>query len=800
MANSFADILVPEDMPPAHTAKKPRPRAASFLRGGASGAHWDTRWLASARDQIYNFASGFRLRTKFLLSLILVTSGLTCATLLVVGHEAGVQINRQIREESANAILTFQVMEHQNEIALEHKADLLATLALMRDDDPTTIQDASEDPWQSEDCNLFLLADPQGKVIALHTTLGNFTAGAAEPLLRRSLARHKTSAWWFSGTSLYQVVLRPVDGANGSSNRHIGTVVVGREIDFVAANELHRISSSQVVFLRGSDPIVSTLSPFDERDLAQHLGDAALPQQVLVGNHRYVAASLDLSPAGAGSGPAIRLMVLKSYDEGVAFLGRLNRLLLGLLVIAVLAGAALVFLISDMFMRPLASLVGGVHALEEGNFDYPLGAQGNDEVAQVTRAFDRMRRTLLKNQTQREELEQRLRQSQRMEAMGRLAGGVAHDFNNLLTVIKGHSDILLEKISPNDPLHSSSQQIARTADRAASLTRQLLIFSRKQVLRPNVLDLNAVIADMDKLLRRLIREDIEMTFRPGGALASIKADPSQIEQMIMNLVVNARDAMPRGGKLLLETCNITVGEELARCRAPLEPGSYVLFTVSDTGCGISAETQAHIFEPFFTTKDEGQGTGLGLATVYGVVKQSGGFIWLDSEPGRGAHFEIYLPASAAPADVVYTKPQTTPACVRSECILIAEDEDTVRDMTAEFLAAAGYRVFAARDGKQALEIAAKLGKELNVLLTDMVLPQIRGLDLAQQVLALHPCVKIIYASGYIECQKDAAELVNSGAFLSKPFTRTELLKIVETVLQGAPAKNRESDRVAVTVL
>ena len=791
-------------MRPAQTVEKLRFRAASLFRPGAQLTHLAAHGLTSARDRIYNFASGFRLRTKFLLSLIVVTSGLTCATLYVVGREAKFQVNRQIQEESASAILTFQVMQHQTEIALEHKADLLATLALMRDDDPTTIQDASEDPWQSEDCNLFLLADPQGKVIALRSTAGDFPAATAQRLLERSLTRRTTAAWWYSGTALYQVVLRPVDGMNGASNARIGTVVVGHEIDSGTVNELHRISSSQVVFVRGGDVIVSTLSPFDERDLAQQLGSGAPPQQVRIANHRYVAASLDLSPASAPSGAPISLMVLKSYDEGVAFLDRLNRLLLGLLVIAVLAGAALVFVISNTFMRPLASLVGGVRALEQGNFQYPLGAHGNDEVAQVTRAFDRMRQTLLRNQTQREELEQQLRQSQRMEAMGRLAGGVAHDFNNLLTVIKGHSDILLEKIGPDDPLHSSSQQIARTADRAASLTRQLLIFSRKQVLRPNILDLNAVIADMDKLLRRLIREDIEMTFRPGGSLAHIKADPSQIEQMVMNLVVNARDAMPEGGKLLLETFNITVGEELARCRAPLEPGSYVLFTVSDTGCGISVEAKAHIFEPFFTTKDEGQGTGLGLATVYGVVKQSNGFIWVDSEPGNGARFEIYFPASAAAPDIVYTEHKTTPACVQSESILIAEDEDGVREVTAEFLAAAGYRVFTARDGNEALEIAAKAGKSLNILLTDMVLPQIHGPELAQRILAIHPNVKIIYASGYLECQKDGAQLVNSAAFLSKPFTRADLLKTIESVLRDgsakSPAENRANGRAVVTVL
>ena len=781
-----------------------RLRAAALPLGPAvQSAYSQTRWFVSARNRIYKVAASFRLRTKFLLSLIVVTSGLSCATLFVVGREAKMQVNRQIQEESASAILTFQVMQHQNEIALEHKADLLATLALLRDDDPTAVQDASEDPWQSEDCNLFMLADPHGKVIALDTTVGDFTAATAERLLRRSLTRQKTATWWFSGTELYQVVLRPVDAAPGAGQARIGTVVVGHQIDSGTVNELHRISSSQVVFLYGGSAIVSTLSPFDEHDLTQQLGSGTGPQtwprQLRVGNHRYGAASLELSPSGPFSSSPISLMVLKSYDEGVAFLAHLNNLLIGFLILAVLAGAALVFVISDTFTRPLASLVGGVHALEQGDFQYPLEPHGNDEVAQVTRAFDGMRQTLLKNQTQREQLEQQLRQSQRMEAMGRLAGGVAHDFNNLLTVIKGHSDLLLEKLSPGSPLHSSSEQIARTADRAASLTRQLLIFSRKQVLRPNVLDLNALIADMDKLVRRLIREDIELTFRPGDSLARIKADPSQVEQMVMNLVVNARDAMPDGGKLIIETCNVIVQDELARSRPPLQPGSYVLFTVSDTGCGISAETKAHIFEPFFTTKNEGQGTGLGLATVYGVVKQSNGFIWVDSVPGEGARFEIYLPASDATADVICAEQKITPACRRSEIILIAEDEDGVREVTAEFLAAAGFRVFAARNGTEALEIAGQIGNRLSLLLTDIVLPQLHGPELARRIVALHPHVRVIYASGYVEHQKDAADLDKTGVFLTKPFTRADLLKKIDEVLQSRRAAKPAAVSAPVSV-
>ncbi|MGB7023494.1 MAG: HAMP domain-containing protein, partial [Candidatus Acidiferrales bacterium] len=548
-----------------------------------------------------------RLRTKFLTSLILITSGLTCATLLVVGRTAKEQAQHQIEEEASNTVLTFQVMQHQHEIALQHKADLLAALATMRNGDATTIQEASEDPWQSEDCNLFLLADARGKVVALHTASEEFPAGTAESLLRKSFYSKKADGWWFSGEHLYQVVARPVFGDAEQNHARLGTVVVGRAIDDNAVNELRRISSSEVAFRYGKTIIISTLAPLDEDTLEQQVGSGAVPSFLRIDDEKYLVSSKDLTAGVNG----ISLIVLKSYDATTSFLSRLNRLLLGLFLVAAIVGAVLVFLISDTFTRPLASLVGGVQALEQGDFTYPLQADGGDEVAQVTRAFDGMRTTLQRNQNQREELEGQLRQSQKMEAMGRLAGGVAHDFNNLLTVIKGHSDLLLDRMDPAEPLRGSSQQIAKAADRAAALTRQLLIFSRKQVLQPQILDLNATVSEMGKLLKRLVREDIEFSFRPSAALGRMKADPGQIEQVIMNLVVNSCDAMPNGGKLAIETYNLTVGNEFASARRSIEPGDYVVLAVTDTGCGMDATTKSHIFEPFFTMKEAGKGTGLG---------------------------------------------------------------------------------------------------------------------------------------------------------------------------------------------
>jgi signal transduction histidine kinase len=294
-----------------------------------------------------------------------------------------------------------------------------------------------------------------------------------------------------------------------------------------------------------------------------------------------------------------------------------------------------VYLISHTFTRPLAALLEGVHALKEGDFTYPVEARGGDELAEVTRAFDGMRDTLQRNEVQREQLEEQLRQAQKMEALGRLAGGVAHDFNNLLTVIKGHSELLIDRMKPADGFYGSTQQIVKTADRAASLTRQLLAFSRMQVLEPRILDLNALVADMSKLLRRLVREDIEFGFRLGDSLGRVKADPGQLEQVLLNLTVNASDAMPQGGKLTIETQKLKVNAAYAHARPPLKPGQYVQLVVTDTGHGMDAATKSRIFEPFFTTK-ETTGTGLGLWVSSEIIAKHNATVRVRSRAAEGA--------------------------------------------------------------------------------------------------------------------------------------------------------------------
>ena len=714
-------------------------------------------------------------------SLVLVIAGLTCATLLILRHGAEMQLEREVEDEARNVILTFQVMQQERQIALSHKADLLATVAAMRNGDVTTINDAGEDPWQSPGRDLLALADQSGRVLAMHTTAGEFPISAAEAMLRRPRRTGEVSGWWYSGTQLYQIAIQPFYGDPPSNKVLSGMVIAGRGIDAQELRDLGKISSAQVALRYGDDIVVSTIPALKQAELADQLREQAAPEQLQIDGERYWGSLRTLTP---GVKPAVSLIVLKSDHDAMALLARLNHLLLGLGLVAVLAGGALVFAVCDRFTRPLGSLVGGVGALEKGDFDYRLNLRGSDEVAQLTRAFGRMRSTLKTNEAERQKLEDHLRQSQKMEAIGRLAGGVAHDFNNLLTVIKGHTALMLEHLRPGDSLYSGSQQIEQAADRAASLTRQLLAFCRMQVLQPKILDLNALISDMAKMLTRLIRADILFSFRPDEGLGQVKADPGQLEQVILNFTVNAVDAMPNGGTLTIETHNVNVDENVARNRPLVPLGSYVMLVVTDTGTGMDKQTKARIFEPFFTTKELGKGTGLGLATVYGVIKQSGGWIWVESEPGKGTRFEVYLPRAVEAAEPRAVPAKVAAASSRGETVLIAEDEDAVRDLASRFLKSAGYTVLSSRSGTEALESARRWGKPIDLLLTDMVMAHIRGTELAALLRRFYPAIKTVYMSGYQDYGANERGLEKGCSFMQKPFSRDNLLHVIAQALKA----------------
>ena len=386
--------------------------------------------------------------------------------------------------------------------------------------------------------------------------------------------------------------------------------------------------------------------------------------------------------------------------------------------------------------------------------------------------------------TDQRHLEEQFRQSQKMEAVGQLAGGIAHDFNNLLTAILGNTQLLLRDLPPGDAKRGDVEEIRKASERAASLTRQLLAYSRRQMLQPEVLDLNVVVAEMDKMLRRLIGEHIALVAVLASDLGRVRADPNQLEQVIVNLAVNARDAMPDGGKLTIETANVDLDETFAQAHLGSVPGAYVMLAVTDSGVGMDATVRAHLFEPFFTTKEVGKGTGLGLATVYGIVKQSDGYISVYSEPGRGSSFKIYLPRNGSTADLPVTPQRGGPAR-GSETILVVEDEPAVLTLSQRALEAQGYVVLAAADAAAALRVVERHGGTIHMLLTDVVMPGLSGRELADRLGAQRPGIRVLYMSGYPgDAVVQHGTLPSGSAFLQKPFSPDGLARKVRDVLDA----------------
>jgi len=386
---------------------------------------------------------------------------------------------------------------------------------------------------------------------------------------------------------------------------------------------------------------------------------------------------------------------------------------------------------------------------------------------------------IIRDSTERKQMEERLLQAQKMEVVGRLAGGIAHDFNNILTAMTGYATFALEALPPGDPVRADVEQVIQSAQRAANLTRQLLLFSRRQIIEQRVINLNDLILDLDKMLRRLIGEDVELVAILGEGLARVKADPGQIEQVIVNLAVNARDAMPDGGKLILETANAALDAEYARRHPGMEPGDYVMLAVTDTGVGMTDEVKAHLFEPFFTTKEPGKGTGLGLASVYGIVKQHGGNIYCESEPGKGTTFRIYLPAVEAEAERLPRRDEEGIVPRGTETVLVVEDEAMVRDILTRTLREQGYRVLEAMDGEQALRVANEYAGEIHLLVTDVVMPQMNGQELSERLAAVRPGIKTLFVSGYTDNAIVRKGILKPGiVFLQKPFTAAALARKV----------------------
>jgi signal transduction histidine kinase/ActR/RegA family two-component response regulator len=437
-----------------------------------------------------------------------------------------------------------------------------------------------------------------------------------------------------------------------------------------------------------------------------------------------------------------------------------------------------------------------LQAIRTGEQRYRTSSGRLIEVETASHAIDYGGRpselVVLMDVTQRHLLEDQLRQAQKMEAVGMLAGGVAHDFNNLLTIITGYSQLILNNLSAEDPNRQSAEQIMKAGERAATLTRQLLAFSRRQVLQPKILDVNRLIGTLTSMLRRLIGEDVDLQLELREGLGQVNADPGQIEQVLMNLVVNARDAMPRGGTLTIETSNVNLDESYTRTHVTLKPGAYVMIAVSDTGTGMDENTKQHAFEPFFTTKAPGRGTGLGLSTVFGIVRQSGGGVDIYSALGKGTSAKVYLPRIDQP-EIVETPERRAKESKGTETILIAEDDEMVRSLVKETLLRQGYDVLDAAGPVEAQKIAETHRGAIHLLITDVVMPKINGRDLAARLSKRRPLMKVLYMSGYTD-----GAVVNNGilrkevAFLQKPFTPAGLAQKVRDVLEEKNGKIRRA--------
>jgi signal transduction histidine kinase/ActR/RegA family two-component response regulator len=730
-----------------------------------------------------------QLRSKFLLLVLAVSAGLTAATLVIVRDRVRAQVRENIGEDLLNSVNAYNIFEKQRQAAATQSARLIANLpylrALMTTRDKATIEDGSRGIWKLCGSDLLVLADRSGQIVALQTKWDSIAPAETQPQIGMALEQQRTSDWWLDSGHLFQAWIQPIYFGEASENAVTGYLAVGYEISDRLAQDFRNVGSSEIVFQTSGQVIAGTLDAADRlklrnADAGDSVAASTVPREIALGRERFLMTTFRVSPAGE---LPVSMTVLKSLDKAYLFLGELNRVLLAIGLFSVLLGSALVYLISKSFLQPLANLVGGVRALGTGDYAYPLETTGGDEVGEVTRTFVGMRDSLQNAQKEQQQLEQRLRQAHKMEAIGRLAGGVAHDFNNLLTIIRGHSDLLLDRSGSNAAERKNVEQIQKAADRAVGMTRQLLAFSRMQVLQPRVIDLNTVVAEMGKMLPRLIGEHIEYVFRPEPRRARVKADPGQVEQVVMNLAVNARDAMPGGGKLTVQIRIVELNESEASRRPPMSPGHYVLLSVSDTGIGMDEKTKAHIFEPFFTTKEIGKGTGLGLATVYGIVKQSGGFIWVESAPGQGTTFEIYLPNVSEAVSENERDGASGPLPRGTETVLVVEDEDGVRELAAEFLRRNGYSVLEARDGMEALEISGRFAGTIHVILTDMIMPRMSGTELLKSMKAARPTAKAILMSGYSEQFKTQADgSPNQFSVLQKPFSMSSLVAAVRTVL------------------
>jgi signal transduction histidine kinase/ActR/RegA family two-component response regulator len=718
------------------------------------------------------------LRTRLLLSLLAVVFLLTVAVLTLIR----VRLRAHVAEDLASSLRTelsvYSEVEEARRQQAEQSVALISNLpslkALVSTGDVPTIQDGSESILRTSGADLLLLESSSGDLLAVHSKSGLVPTADWKSLLLGSPGKHD---WWLVDGHLYSLNFAALSAGADSERRFLGRVALGREVTPQSIAGAQPLTDRALIFEREGMVLTSSLKRSlwpDVQGWLKNSGIASHPsQEMFIGGERCISNFIELP----GDHP-IHLYSLRSYDQATIFLSSLNQMLVMLGAIAVLTGAVVGFFLSRQITRPLEDLVQASRQMEQGDFAFTIEVKGRDEVAELTRAFEHMRKTLLLSR-------EGMLRSARLEAVGRLAGGVAHDFNNLVMIIKGYSDLLMESV-PADNRHQI-EEIKNAAERAAGLTGQLLAFSRKQVLEPQVLDLNHVVRGMLKMLRLLLGENIELLTSLSDQISRVNANQGQVEQVIMNLAVNARDALSGRGKLIIETQPCTLDAAYAARHTEVTPGSYVLLAVTDTGCGMSSETLAHIFEPFFTTKDAGKGTGLGLATVYGIVKQSTGHLSVYSEVGVGTTFKVYLPAVDQPVSAPQPE-QRGENLKGTGTIVLVEDEAPLRTLAAKALERAGFQVLQAGSGLEALVVADRHAGDIHVVVTDIVMPRMGGPEMLTKLRRKRSGFAVIFMSGYTE----AAALENAGigkeaVLLNKPFSTDALVRKVLEVQQTAAA-------------
>ncbi len=696
------------------------------------------------------------------------------------------RMRQQVRTDLASTLRTesrvYAEIERVRREQSQQSADLIANQsslkALMSTNDRLTVDDGSQTILPTSHADLLILENPSGEMLALHAKSSDVTPSIVTPLMQASRGNED---WWFIGGHLYDVNLVPIMAGSGTEERVLGRMALGHEITRASLLNSGDFGKSAFSLERDGRVLLSSLPADVWSELETALPEEKTPansvREFQVRGERYLASFAELP----GDHP-VRLYCLQSYDQATAFLHALNHMLLILGAVAVFVGALIAFLLSRQITRPLEQLVVGTQALQKGDFEFQIPVRGDDEVADLGRAFEEMRDSLKKSR-------EGMLRSARLEAVGRLAGGVAHDFNNLVMIIKGYSDMLLDSASPESRPHL--EEIKRAGDRASALTRQLLAFSRKQILEPQVLDPNQTVRNMVKMLRVLIGEDIELVTSLSDQIGRVQADPGQLEQVVMNLAVNARDAMPSGGRLVIETQSCHLNEAYVATNAEASVGEYVLIAVTDNGTGMNKETMAQIFEPFFTTKEQGKGTGLGLATVYGIVKQSRGHVAVYSEIDHGTTFKVYLPALDKTAPLAVA--QKAGAAVRGiGTVLLVEDEPALRSLAVASLKKLGYTVLEAGNGLEALAVVEKHPAKIDVVVADIVMPRMGGPELVEKLRAKRDDFAVIFMSGYTEASVlENAKIGSGSVLLNKPFSAEVLAaKINELQRKTDPLKSR----------